>query len=97
MSKHVSFAWLFTAAIFFGCGGETKPECSLGAEYFQPGCAEPPQQTIDEAGCYAPCNQAGASCDGAGTCREVVINPCPCEPGQTCCDACGETKLLCVP
>lgn len=80
-----------------GCGGGTqKEDCPAGETFHSPGCAEGLGEALDEAGCYASCSEEGAACEG-GTCRTVVINPCVCEPGQACCDACGATAMLCVP
>ncbi|MEZ4293340.1 MAG: hypothetical protein R3B70_00060 [Polyangiaceae bacterium] len=86
------------ALLSAGCDGETQVgECSLGGNYYEPGCAEGLGTALEVAGCYAPCPDVGKACEGAGTCKEVVINPCPCEAGETCCDACGSVEALCVP
>jgi hypothetical protein len=75
---------------------ETGSDCDAGKAYYSPGCAEGLGEALEEAGCYAACTEEGAACEG-GTCRTVVINPCVCEPGEACCDACGAEQLLCVP
>jgi hypothetical protein len=75
---------------------ETGQECDSGLTYYSPGCAEGLGEALEAPGCHAACTEEGAACEG-GTCRTVVVNPCVCEPGEACCDACGATQILCVP
>jgi hypothetical protein len=84
------------AVIFPGCGGGAEESCAAGKAFHSPGCAEGLGEALEDAGCYAPCEEEGAACED-GTCRAVVTNPCPCSPGETCCDACGSVTMLCVP
>lgn len=91
-------AALAGAALFPACGGYSGLEdCPAGKAFYSPaGCPEGLGEPLEEAGCYASCTEEGAACEG-GTCRTVAINPCPCDPGEACCDACGGALLLCVP
>ena len=62
-------------------------------EYFEPGCGGEAGMPVITAGCYQPCD--GSPC-GEGICQVTDINPCICEPGMACCDACGAHEYLCL-
>ena len=36
-------------------------------------------------------------CASGSVCRHTVVNPCLCEPGLACCEACGAEQWLCLP
>lgn len=69
--------------------------CLEGQEYFEPGCSSDSYLPEIEAGCYYTCNDRESECM-EGTCQATTINPCLCEEGQTCCDACGQIIQLCL-
>lgn len=62
-------------------------------EYFEPGCGEEEGGPVITAGCYQSCD--GVPC-AEGICQSTDINPCVCEPGMACCDACGSREYLCL-
>jgi hypothetical protein len=71
--------------------------CDGGRRWAEPGCDGPPKGAqVVPVGCYQPCDNEGA-CDDGGTCVEVYLNPCLCEPDVDCCQACGAIESLCVP
>ncbi|MBN2340426.1 MAG: hypothetical protein JXX29_01045 [Deltaproteobacteria bacterium] len=74
---------------------ECTPEActGFGQEYFEPGCDDDDSMSAIEPGCYFPCE--GDICSGT-VCQAVSINPCVCEEGQDCCEACGATQWLCL-
>ncbi|MBW2735811.1 MAG: hypothetical protein JRH20_25775 [Deltaproteobacteria bacterium] len=75
----------------------TRPACEGSEQLFYPGC-EPADLfvTISE-GCYQTCSGANdMSCPSDAACRTAWINPCVCEPGATCCAACGAEQWLCL-
>ena len=67
--------------------------CDDGFAWYEPGCGGEEGMPVIEAGCYAPCE--GTPCE-SGLCQLTDINPCICEEGMDCCDACGAHKWLCL-
>jgi len=88
---------LLTCTLLLACGTPaTVPQCDVG-EFIEPGCAE--SDTVPfTAGCHTRCMQGsvGQICPSGGICTEVVSNPCPCNPGQDCCGACGQQDWICL-
>ncbi len=77
---------------------ECVPEnpCPDSQERFEPGCGGESDLIVIEAGCYEPCNLDPREKCTTGTCQKTVINPCVCDPGMDCCNACGEEVGLCL-
>lgn len=67
--------------------------CDAGLDWYEPGCGIEAGMPTIEAGCYAEC--AGIPC-GSGVCQQTDINPCICDGGLDCCDACGAHTWLCL-
>ena len=78
------------------CG--SKQDCAAPTVYAEPGCGDATngQSSLPGPGCFTPCTKEGEAC-ASGTCRRAQVNPCVCEVGLGCCDACGAEKLLCLP
>ncbi|MEM9190959.1 MAG: hypothetical protein AAGF12_17370 [Myxococcota bacterium] len=72
------------------------PSCVPTESYFEPGCADGTERLIT-AGCYQPCmGPNDRSCPMGTRCQATITNPCVCEPGAPCCDACGAETFLCL-
>ncbi|MFO0762355.1 MAG: hypothetical protein U0359_38300 [Byssovorax sp.] len=91
----VLILWALSPALG-GCG--SKHDCAAPEVYAEPGCgsASNGQSALPGAGCFVPCETEGEACS-SGTCRRAHVNPCVCDVGLGCCDACGAEKLLCLP
>jgi hypothetical protein len=68
-------------------------KCSDGLTYHETGCGLEEGMPEIEAGCYGECQ--GIPCE-SGICQLTDTNPCICEPGMDCCDACGVNTWLCL-
>src|SRR5262245_18861037 len=74
------------------CGGGVRAET-----YLWPGCDPPPDGVVAiEAGCYPACDLKGG-CPAGLVCTQIWINPCVCDPGEACCEACGGGSEACLP
>lgn len=71
-------------------------ECPDGTAFMFPGCGEPGGIEI-EPGCYQRCGEPGdGPCPEGLACLTTTIDPCVCEGGGDCCDACGAEVRLCL-
>lgn len=86
--------------------GPPSRECFHGT-WFEPGCSvsDPDPYPSFEAGCYAACDVPGRPCspagrleglDPTGLCVTVNANPCVCDPGEDCCEACSMEENICI-
>ena len=60
---------------------------------YEPGCGGDEHTRSFDAGCFQSCS--GAPCT-SGICQLTDVNPCVCEAGMDCCDACGMATWLCL-
>ncbi|MBN2525162.1 MAG: hypothetical protein JXR76_02130 [Deltaproteobacteria bacterium] len=67
--------------------------CVKGTAYFEPGCGGSDVMPVIVPGCYASCETARCQ---TGICQLTDINPCICNDGQDCCEACGSHEWLCL-
>ena len=72
-------------------------ECSDDQGYFEPGCGGENGIVEIEAGCYQQCGSSTDTPCQTGICQRTDINPCVCQEGMDCCDACGQEIWLCLP
>jgi hypothetical protein len=86
--------FLTVILILSACAGGASTDCDVG-RWVEPGCAE--GETPDfTAGCYVACETVGSTCPTGGTCTTLTENPCVCDAGEDCCDACGSQVNLCL-
>lgn len=81
--------------------GDAGGACPPDRRFFELGCGpvEPGSgiRPLPEAGCYIECSGAGDPvCPDGTACERAWVNPCPCEPGEECCGACGGEQWLCL-
>ncbi len=60
---------------------------------FEPGCGGDEHTRVIEEGCFESCS--GTPCT-SGICQLTDVNPCVCETGTDCCNACGMATWLCL-
>jgi hypothetical protein len=49
-------------------------------------------------GCYQPCREEDdPTCPEGTSCQPADIDPCVCNEGEVCCDACSSIILICLP
>jgi hypothetical protein len=83
-----------------GSGGTGPAECPPNAIYASPGCGGDQGGIVPlpEPGCYEPCSLEQPDICSAGTyCARTDVDPCICDVGEDCCDACGAESYLCLP
>jgi hypothetical protein len=74
---------------------EIENPCEDTEQYYEPGCDEGMPEI--EAGCFVPCrDDSDTSCADGASCTLVSINPCVCNDGDVCCDACGAQAFVCL-